>query len=85
MWSAVPIFRIAVQERTGACAPAATPVDVLINIAERSVLSCAFPAQRSARSSVDNCFRDQAVTNARQLADLLAGADALVVTPGLEA
>jgi hypothetical protein len=79
MWSALPIFRIAVQERTGACAPAATPVDVLINIAERSVLSCAFPAQRSARSSVDNCWRDQAVTNARQLADLLSNADLSVV------
>jgi hypothetical protein len=30
---------------------------------------------------VDNCFRDQAVTNARQLADLLSGADAPVVSP----
>jgi hypothetical protein len=77
----LPIFRIAAQERTGACAPAATPVDVLINIAERSVLSCAFPAQRSARSSVDNCFGDQAVTNAAQLADLLSGADTPVVAP----
>jgi hypothetical protein len=35
------------------------------------VLSCAFPAQRSAQSRVDNCFREQAVTNAAQLADLL--------------
>ena len=84
MWSALPIYRIAVQERTDACAPAATPVDAVINIAERSVFSCAFPAQRSARSSVDNCFRDHAVTNARQLADLLAGADA-GSGPGLEA
>ena len=57
----------------------APPVDVLINLAERSALSCAFPAQRSAQSSVDNCYRDQAVTNAAQLADLLRGADAAVV------
>jgi hypothetical protein len=32
--------------------------------------------QRSVQSSVDNCFRDQAVTNARQIADLLSSADA---------
>jgi hypothetical protein len=32
--------------------------------------------QHSAQSSVDNCFRDQAVTNAKQLADLLNSADA---------
>jgi hypothetical protein len=38
--------------------------------------------QRSARSCVVNCYRDQAVTNARQLADLLSGADASVVGPG---
>jgi hypothetical protein len=38
------------------------------------------PAQHSARSSVDNCFRDQAVTNARQLVDLLSSADMPVVT-----
>ena len=31
---------------------------------------------------MNNCYRDQAVTNARQLADLLSGADASVVTPG---
>jgi hypothetical protein len=30
---------------------------------------------------VDNCFRDQAVTNAAQLAGLLSGADAPVVSP----
>jgi uncharacterized protein YecE (DUF72 family) len=30
---------------------------------------------------MNNCFRDQAVTNARQLADLLSGADAPVVSP----
>jgi hypothetical protein len=31
---------------------------------------------------VDNSYRVQAVTNARQLADLLSGADAPVVSPG---
>ena len=36
-------------------------------------------AQRSMAS--DNCYRDRAVTNARQLADLLNGADAFVVRP----
>jgi uncharacterized protein YecE (DUF72 family) len=30
---------------------------------------------------MNNCYRDQAVTNARQLADLLSGADASVVSP----
>jgi uncharacterized protein YecE (DUF72 family) len=31
---------------------------------------------------MNNCYRDQAVTNARQLADLLSSADAPVVGPG---
>jgi hypothetical protein len=31
---------------------------------------------------LDNCYRDQAVTNARQLADLLSGADESVPAPG---
>jgi uncharacterized protein YecE (DUF72 family) len=31
---------------------------------------------------MNNCFRDQAVTNARQLADLLSSADVAVVPPG---
>jgi hypothetical protein len=44
-------------------------------------MTCVFPVQRSARSRLDNCCRDQAVTNARQLADLLSGADAAVVSP----
>jgi hypothetical protein len=35
----------------------------------------------SAQRLVDNCFRDQAVTNARQLADMLTSADAAVVSP----
>jgi hypothetical protein len=30
---------------------------------------------------MNNCYRDQAVTNARQLADLLNGADVPVVSP----
>jgi hypothetical protein len=38
--------------------------------------------RRSAQrpSSVDNCFRDQAVTNAWQLGNLLSGAEAAVVS-----
>jgi hypothetical protein len=31
---------------------------------------------------VSDCYRDQAVTNAAQLADLLTSADAPVVPPG---
>ena len=34
---------------------------------------------------MNNCYRDQAVTNARQLADLLGSADAHVVSPSVEA
>jgi hypothetical protein len=59
-----------------------TLIDVLINIAERSRLTCVFPAQRSAWWRLDNCFRDQAVTNAAQMAGLLSGADLPVVPPG---
>jgi hypothetical protein len=44
-------------------------------------MTCGDAGQHSARSSLDNCFRDQAVTNARQLADLLTSADATVVAP----
>ena len=33
------------------------------------------------QSTVDNCHSDDAVTNAMQLADLLSGADAAVVSP----
>ena len=61
--------------------PLAGLIDVQINIAERSVLSCVFPTQRSAQWGLDNCFRDNAVTNARQLADLLSSVDAAVVSP----
>jgi hypothetical protein len=30
---------------------------------------------------MNNCYRDQAVTNARQLSDMLTSADASVVAP----
>jgi hypothetical protein len=50
-------------------------------LAERSVSTWKNAGQRSVQLSVDNCFRDQAVTNAAQLADLLRGADALVLSP----
>jgi hypothetical protein len=53
-------------------------------IAGRSLMTCVFRAQRSARWRLDNCFQDQAVTNAAQLADLLRGADVSVVSPGGE-
>jgi len=43
--------------------------------------ACSSPVQHSASSSVDNCYRDQAVTNAAQLADLLSGADVPVASP----
>jgi hypothetical protein len=56
-------------------------IDVRITFAERSPLTCVSPGQRSASSGLDNCFRDDAVTNARQLADLLTSADASVVAP----
>ena len=61
--------------------PSARRIDVQINITGRSPVTCAFPVQRSAWWRLDNCYRDQAVTNARQLADLLSGADAAVVSP----
>ena len=35
--------------------------------------------QHSVQSRVDNCYRDQAVTNAAQLAGLLSSADVPVV------
>jgi hypothetical protein len=54
-------------------------------MAGRSLLTCMFPVQRSAWWLLDNCFRDQAVTNAGQLADLLRGADVPAVSPGGEA
>jgi hypothetical protein len=56
-------------------------LDVLINIARRSSVTFVSPALHSARSSVDNCYRDQAVTNAAQLADLLSREDVPVLPP----
>jgi hypothetical protein len=44
-------------------------------------MSCDDAGQHSAQPRLDNCFRDQAVTNARQLADLLSSAEAAVVSP----
>jgi hypothetical protein len=40
------------------------------------------PAQHGAWSRLDNCYRDQAVTNARQLADLLTSANVPVAELG---
>jgi hypothetical protein len=39
-----------------------------------------FAVQHTARSSVDNCHSDDAVTNARQFTDLLNSTVASVVT-----
>jgi hypothetical protein len=50
-----------------------------ITSTERSRAACEDAGQHSASSGVDNCYRDQPVTNARQLADLLSAADAPVV------
>jgi hypothetical protein len=47
------------------------------------MLSCVFPAQRSAWWRLDNCHADKAVANAKQLADLLSRSDLVgVVKPG---
>jgi hypothetical protein len=53
--------------------PSARLIDVRITIAERSPVTCVFPVQHSAWWRLDNCYRDQAVTNARQIMDLLSG------------
>ena len=45
-------------------------------------MTCENEGQRSAQSSVDNCYRDQAVTNAAQFAGLLNSADVSVMPPG---
>ena len=60
--------------------PAASLIDVRINIAGRSRVTCIFPARRSAQWRLDNCYRDQAVTNAAQLAGLLSSADVPVAS-----
>ncbi len=48
-------------------------IHVRINLAVRSPVRCISPAQRSVHRPLDNCYADQAVTNARQLMDLLSG------------
>jgi hypothetical protein len=54
----------------------------LVAIAVRSGRGALRPGLCAAlRGLLDNCFRDQAVTNAAQPADLLTGADAVVVSP----
>jgi hypothetical protein len=62
--------------------PFSGPIDVQIPIAERSLLSCVFPVPHSAHWGLDNCYRDQAVTNARQLSDLLTSANVPVTDLG---
>jgi hypothetical protein len=64
------------------CAPPPVPGDVPITSLRRSGSTWENAGQRSVQSSVDNCFRDQAVTNASQLADLLSSADVPVAAPG---
>ena len=59
----------------------ANVIDVRITIARQSLATCVFPVQHSADWRLDNCYRDQAVTNAAQLADLLTSTDASVVAP----
>jgi hypothetical protein len=54
---------------------------VQITLAKRSRSTCGNAGQRSAQSRLDDCYRDQAVTNAAQLAALLSGADAPVASP----
>ena len=56
---------------------------VQITIAGRSPVARVSPVQHTAQWRLDNCFGDQAVTNARQLADLLSRSDLIgVVKPG---
>jgi hypothetical protein len=55
--------------------------DVPITLARRFAWTCEHAGQHSVQPGVDNCYRDQAVTNARQLADLLTSADTSVVSP----
>jgi hypothetical protein len=62
--------------------PSARLIDVRITIAGRSCRTCVFPTQHSAWWRLDNCYRDQAVTNAAQLADLLNREAVPVVPPG---
>jgi hypothetical protein len=44
-------------------------------------MTCVFPIQHSAWWRLDNCHGDDAVTNARQLADLLSSTNVPVAAP----
>jgi hypothetical protein len=44
-------------------------------------LTCVSPGQHGAWWRLDNCYSDYAVTNARQLMDLLGGTDVSVASP----
>jgi hypothetical protein len=55
--------------------------DVPITSPRRSRSTSGDAGQRSAQSSVDNCYADHAVTNAQQLLDLLNAADVEAVPP----
>lgn len=55
---------------------------VAMNIARRSAVNCGNGILHTAHSDLDNCFRDYAQQNAKELADLLTGAYADVVLPG---
>jgi hypothetical protein len=57
-------------------------IDVPTTIAWWPLITCALPGQRAAQWRRDNCFRDQAVTNAKQLTGLLNSADVTVAAPG---
>jgi hypothetical protein len=59
----------------------AKPGDVPITSTERSRAACEDVGEHSARSSVDNCYRDYAVNNAQQFMDLLKSADVPVAEP----
>lgn len=64
------------------CAPPPVPGDVPITSLRRSGSTWENAGQRSAQSSVDNCFSDNAVRNAGQLLDLLNSADVSVARAG---
>jgi hypothetical protein len=49
---------------------------------DRVALRMRLPVHSALGSSVDNCYRDQGVTNAAPLADLLTSADVPVTPPG---
>jgi hypothetical protein len=55
--------------------------DVPMTSPRRSGTTWRNAGQRSARSSLDNCYSDYATTNAQQLMDLLSSANVTVVPP----